>query len=311
MIRNETLLQKADLALSDLTAGGGLLQPAQADKFMRILIDESVVLKEGTVVPMKSHKQEIDKIRFGSRVLREATSATALTSGQRVKPDLSKVELSAKLFRAEVRLNDEVLEDSVERGTLRQTVMTLLSERVGLDMDEWIVNANTSSSDTFLATGTGMIAAATSNTTAFGGNTASQQAFSNLLKTMPTPFLRDRKSLRFYTSVDAVIDYVNTLSERATALGDRFTEQNVPQTPFGITLREVPVFPQNLGSGTDETVILLTDPKNIQIGIWRKVKIETDKDVAKGELIVVLSLRFDFQFAHEPAVAKATGVKAA
>ena len=32
---NRTILQKADLALADLTAGGGLLKPAQAQKFMR------------------------------------------------------------------------------------------------------------------------------------------------------------------------------------------------------------------------------------------------------------------------------------
>ena len=44
LLDNRTVLEKADLALADLTAGGGLLQPAQAQKFIRILIDESVIL---------------------------------------------------------------------------------------------------------------------------------------------------------------------------------------------------------------------------------------------------------------------------
>ena len=39
LLDNRTILEKADLALSDLTIGGGLLQPAQAQKFMRILIN--------------------------------------------------------------------------------------------------------------------------------------------------------------------------------------------------------------------------------------------------------------------------------
>ncbi len=56
LLDNRTVLEKADLALADLTSGGGLLQPAQAQKFIRILIDESVILKQGTVVPMKSPK---------------------------------------------------------------------------------------------------------------------------------------------------------------------------------------------------------------------------------------------------------------
>ena len=80
---NRTILEKADLALSDLTTGGGLLQPAQAQKFIRILIDESVILKQGTVVPMRSPKQLIEKIRFGSRILRPGTESTALPVGDR------------------------------------------------------------------------------------------------------------------------------------------------------------------------------------------------------------------------------------
>ena len=35
---NRTILAKADLALADLTTEGGVLQPAQAKKFIRILI---------------------------------------------------------------------------------------------------------------------------------------------------------------------------------------------------------------------------------------------------------------------------------
>ena len=34
---NRTILQKADLALADLTAGGWLLKPAQSQRFMRLL----------------------------------------------------------------------------------------------------------------------------------------------------------------------------------------------------------------------------------------------------------------------------------
>ena len=72
MLSNETLVQKADAALADLTTGG-LLQPAQAQKFLRVLIDEAVLLKMATVVPMRSPKQLIEKIQFGERILRRGT----------------------------------------------------------------------------------------------------------------------------------------------------------------------------------------------------------------------------------------------
>lgn len=77
-LSNRSILEKADLALADLTAGGGILKPAQAQKFMRLLIKESVLMKLGTVIPMASPKQQISKIKFGSRILRPGQEATAL-----------------------------------------------------------------------------------------------------------------------------------------------------------------------------------------------------------------------------------------
>ena len=69
---NRSLLEKADLAIADVTAGGGILLPAQAQKFMRLLIKQSVVMKLATVIPMPSPKYQISKIKFGSRILRAA-----------------------------------------------------------------------------------------------------------------------------------------------------------------------------------------------------------------------------------------------
>src|SRR5688572_26005662 len=110
---NRTLLAKADMALADLTTDGGVLQPAQAKKFIRILIKESVLLKMATVVPMKAPKQLIESIRFQGRILRAGAEATPLTEAQRARPHTGRHELDAKLFKAEVRLSNELLEDSI------------------------------------------------------------------------------------------------------------------------------------------------------------------------------------------------------
>ena len=67
---NRTLLQKADLALSDLTTGGGILQTAQAQQFIRLLVKQAVLMPQATVIPMKSHTHSVPRIRFAGRVLR-------------------------------------------------------------------------------------------------------------------------------------------------------------------------------------------------------------------------------------------------
>jgi HK97 family phage major capsid protein len=306
---NRTILEKADLALADLTAGGGILKPAQAQKFMRLLIKESVLMKLATVVPMQSPKQQISKIKFGSRILRPGAEATALVAGDRVKPDLSQVELDAQLFKAEVRLSDETLEDSIERGELRQTIMEMMAEAISRDMEEVLINGDTLSADPFLAVMDGALKQATSNVVDAGGAAISKNLLRDMLKTIPSEHLRDKKAMRFMTSVDADLDYRNTLAERATAVGDRLLEGDTPVLYSGVPLQPIPLFPENLGAGSDQTVILLCNPKNIHVGIWRNIRVESARDISEGTLKIVATLRFDVKFAEEPGVAKAINVQ--
>lgn len=309
MTKNRSLIRKADMMVQDLINDGGYLVPAQAQRFIRTLIDESVLMPMATVVPMRSHTQLIEKIRFASRILRAATEGQALSAADRAKPDLDKEELQAQLFKAEVRLTNEVLEDSIERGNLRNTVMEIMAERAGLDMDEIIANGDTTSADPFLAKFDGIIKQASVNVVSNGSNALSKTTFKNLLKAMPSEFLRNKRRMRFLTSVDAEIDYRDTTNARETVLGDRYLEQDVPISYNGVPVMDVPVFPETLGGGNDETVVLLTDPKNMHVGIWRRIQMETDRDISAGVWIAVATLRFDVRFAEPKATAKATEVR--
>jgi HK97 family phage major capsid protein len=266
-LSNRTILEKADLALADLTAGGGILKPAQAQKSMRLLIKDSVLMKMATVVPMASPKQQISKIKFGSRILRSGAEATAVPVGERVRPDLTSVELDAKLFKAEVRLSDATLEDSIERGELRQTIMEMIAEAISRDMEEVVVSGDIASADPFLATMDGVIKQATSHVVDAAAAHISKDLLSDMLKTLPSEHLRDKKSMGFLTSVDADLDYRNTLAERATAVGDKFLEGDTPVLHSGVPVQPIPLFPENLGAGNDQTVVLLCNPKNIHVGI--------------------------------------------
>ena len=305
---NRNILEKADLALADLTAGGGLLKPAQAQKFMRLLIKQSVLMQLATVVPMASPKQQISKIKFGSRILRPGQEGTALGAADRSRPDLSDVELDAKLYKAEVRMSDEVLEDSIERGELRQTIMEMMADAIARDMEEVAINGDTTSADPFLATMDGVLRQATSNVVDAAGAPLSKDLLRDMLRTLPSEHLRDKKALRFLTSVDADLGYRNTLAERATAVGDRFLESDTPVLYSGVPVQPVPLFPENLGAGGDQTAMLLCNPKNIHVGIWRQIRFESGRDISEGTLKIVATLRFDVKFAEESGVARAINI---
>ncbi len=306
---NRTLLEKADLALSDLTAGGGILLPAQAQKFMRLLIKQSVLMQKATVVPMPSPKYQVAKLKFGSRILRPGKEGVALAATDRTKPDLSFLELDAQLFKAEVQLTDEVLEDNIERGELRQTILEMIAEAAGRDMEEILINGDKTSSDSVLAVIDGILKQSMSHVVDAAGTPLTKNIFRDMLKSLPPEYLRDKKAMAFLTGVDADLDYRNSLAERATIGGDRFLEEDAPVLYSGVPVVAVPLFPENLGAANNRTVALLCNPKNIHVGIWRQIRVETVRDVPAGVLRIVATLRFDVKFADELGTAKGVNIQ--
>jgi len=304
---NRTFIEKADMALSELTSGAGVLLDAQAQKFIRLLIEEAVLMPKITVVPMRAQKQLIEKTRFTSQVLQPGQEATALAVGQRSKPDLTKVQLDSQLFKAEVRLSDEILEDNIERAEFRNTIMATMAEAIARDMENVMINGDTGSGTPLLAVLDGILKQATSNVVAAGLVPLNKTAFRDSMKAMPDEFLRDKGRMGFMTSIDAECDYRDSIADRQTIAGDAYLTGNAPVSWSGIPCHAVSLFPETLGGG-NETNMLFCDPKNIHLGIQRKLKIETERLVREGVLIIVATLRMDVKFAEETAVVKTTGI---
>ena len=185
----------------------------------------------------------------------------------------------------------------------------MMAEAIARDMDEVIIKGDTASGDAFLAKLDGILKQATSHLVDAQLQSTNKGIFRDMLKSMPSAFLRNKREMRFFTSVDSEIDYRDSLAERATVIGDKFLEQDEPVVYSGVPVTDVPLFPENLGAGSNTTNIVLTDPKNINVGIWRNIRVETDKLVSEGVLIIVATLRFDVKFAEETAVVKAINVK--
>ncbi|HMA91703.1 MAG TPA: hypothetical protein VKP30_03410, partial [Polyangiaceae bacterium] len=154
----------------------------------------------------------------------------------------------------------------------------------------------------------GVLKQATSNVVDAAGVRISKELLRDLIKTLPSEYLRDKSAMRYLTSVDADLDYRNSLAERATALGDKFMEGEAPVLYSGVPLQPIPLFPENLGAAANRTVILLCNPKNIQVGIWRQIRVESDRDISEGTLRIVATLRFDVKYAETSGVAKAINI---
>ena len=295
---NRTLLKKAEIAVSDFTSAG-VLQPEQANKFIQLAIKEPVLLKSITVTPMKAPQEERDKMRFASRVLRAGTEATALPSAAWAKPDLGMMQLNAQLFRAETRLSDEVLEDQIERGVFKDTLIEELSMAIGRDMEYVAINGDTTSTDPLLAKLDGVLKQTTSNLVNGSSTKLSKIILRDMLRTLPVEFEDD--GMVYFTNRQARLDYKDSLADRATPLGDLMLESGKGVTYSDYPVIKVPEFPVD---GSNNTMALLCNPKGIYLGIYRKIKIKVAEDISAGVIIIVATVRFDVKLVHEAMLVK-------
>lgn len=306
---NRTYLEKADLALADLVTGGGILKPVAAKRFIRLLIKQSELLQQVTAVPMPAPEFTVPKIKLSQRVLRPEPVSGPLTPAQRSAPEINSITLRAQPFKAEVRLPDMVLEDNVEEGALRQTIMTMLAEACSRDMEDVVINGDTASPDPDLAQLDGVLKQAVSHIVDAAGTPLSKEHLTDLLQALPSEYARLRKQMRFYTAVNAELNYRKTLSDRETGAGDKYLETDAPIVSSGVPLTPIALWPENLGPTGDQTCALLTHPKNVYVGIRRRIKLETDRDISAGETIIVARMSFDVQLSDEHGVAKAINVQ--
>jgi len=309
MTSTQELLNKADLTIADLEANGGALQPEEGARFIRKLIKQPTTINDARVVEMRAPKRNINKIGFTSRILRKATSATALSEADRAKPVTEQIQLDTKEQIAEVRLPYDVLEDNVERATaannepsntgpggLRQTLIDLIAERSSTDLEELAITADTGSGDTFLAQLDGWlkIGETDGNVADVAGAAISKAVFKQGIKTMPDQFLRNRGAMRHYVSQDQETEYRDSLASRGTGLGDSMTTGLSDAFAFGTPVRAASLMPNTKG--------IFTNPNNLIFGIQRDVSMEFDKDISARVYIIVLTLRIDFKVEEPDAM---------
>jgi hypothetical protein len=316
MSANEQLLQKADWAIGDLTANSGLLNPEQANAFIRKLLIQPTLLAQARRVVMNAPTRKINKIQFASRILKAGyTAALSRTlddtvNRERSKPTTEQIELNTKEVIAEVRLPYEVIEDNLERGNIGlsrdgggassggivSTIMDLIAERAALDLEELAILGDTGSADPYLALTDGYLARFTSNVVDAGGANISRTIMKNGSKTMPTQYRRNRSQMRHFLSTEQEIEYRDTLANRETSFGDGQHQSTSTVWAAGTPVEGVGLMPGAQG--------IMTHPLNLIFGVQRQIHIESDKDIQAREYIIVLTARVDLQVEEELAGVK-------
>jgi hypothetical protein len=140
-----------DLAVTNLTSGGGKLLDDQSDTFFRKVIDRPGLIGDVRSVQMNSDTMNINKIGLGSMILQVAPTGTApyivdgvgetfannrnLASANRFSPTFEQVKLTVKEYLAEIHLTDDVMENNLEQDNIQNVILDLAASRLATDLE--------------------------------------------------------------------------------------------------------------------------------------------------------------------------------
>lgn len=303
MATQEEILSKANEVTTSVVGNdsGGLLNAEQANRFIDFVVDQSVLMQNSRVVRMRTPTMDIDKVSVGTRLLAKATEAT--DDGANAAVTFSKVSLSSVKLRLDWAISTESLEDNIEGAGLEDHIAQIMARQTANDMDDLLINGNTSSNNTLLKALDGFVklAKASGHVVDEAGDNVSRSTFDRLLRNMPNKYLQRRSELRFFTGSNMVQDTIYSLGNpnsatEATAgapspgsvTGDMAFLQGSMRSnggpgstglsPFGIPLVEIPLAPETVagdysGASGNHGHIELTFPNNRVVGIHRDITV--------------------------------------
>lgn len=304
-LSSKEITKRLDFALSDMSSSG-LLNPEQFNEFIDVIESEPTILSQVRTVRMRSPKMQIDRLNFGSRIMKVASQAGGanddgsndrhLTEANRSKPQTAQIELETKEMMCEVHLHDEVLEDNIERGNFEAHIMRQMGAQVARDLEEWLLEGDTGSGDAYLALNDGMLKSATSNVVDVASAQLTPDVIESGLLAMPQQYLRDLGGLRHWVPTQDSIRYRANVAKRATGYGDSALTGTGDLMAYGTPIESAPLMPTGFG--------IFTFPSNCLWGVQRDLRVETDRDIRARTNIIVMHMRVDFLYDDELAVVK-------
>jgi hypothetical protein len=200
-----------------------------------------------------------------------------------------------------------VLEDNIEGAGFEDHIMSEMARQVARDLEDLLINGDTTSGDPYMATFDGLLKQATSNIYDAAGDFSVGETVSlvpdtiegNLL-TLPEQYLRNMNDLSYFTGTQSTIRYRGNVAKRATGYGDSSLTTENQLMAYGLKIDAAPYMPAANS--------IFTFPNNIIFGVQRDISIETDKDIRAREVIIVLTMRIDSLYDLEEAVVKTTNL---
>lgn len=280
MLTNRQLLNKKRFlkmkALPDIT-----LLPEEADRFIDMVIDESVWKNNARIIKMAKNEKNIRYLGFGSGRFMKPADQFSVTDYKKEFAS-GKLMLSSKKIRGCVEIFDDDLEDGIEGQAFAKHLMAIIAKKIANELDEayYVSNSGFDADDIrslwegfrYILLAFSPTATDTSNQYPLAANVLDATGdfdlagkiveqnssapynwefkFAKMLATLPSKYKTDGlANLRFFCNDIVVNDYIEALSARSTILGDNAILGKGPIQYGKVPIVSVPLMPTTYATG--------------------------------------------------------------
>lgn len=304
--------------IGDQTNGGGLLTPAQSNRFIDYMWDATVLGGQIRTVRMPNDTMDIDKIGVGRRLLRRATEA--VDDGVNAGVAFTKVSLTSSKLRLDFELSSESVEDNLEGEALENHIARLMATQAGQDIEDVCINGKTGSTEPLLGAFDGWNTRGVADGTVISNAGAVNRALlSSMIKAMPRRFMQRRSNLKFFGSTNGVQSYLDSLEALYLSNPVAYAEAAVRPTgdagytvqAHGIPFQEVPLMNEEYTGAAGVSNLWLTYPTNLILGVRRDITVYREFVPKKDAIEYTMFTRIGAAVEEPSAFVVAEGVSLA
>ena len=322
---------------TDMASAKALLNEEQFAQFMRAATINQTILNDASFRRMNSTSQVVSSTKVTGRVLQtgyKTVNNEQVTQNQLTPATIGfgKAELVATKLKALTSILDDDKEDNIEREQFEQTLLTMMGEAVGVDLEAVAVFGDTtyvdgsSNKDPLFSTLDGWLKSATttlksdgakgSGTKDFDLSDGITAMFDKMLYSMPAAYRQANlmKDLVFYVPYEVQEAYREFLIDRETGLGDSSLLNATELQYKGIPVKYAPVLDAADGRTVHGNVAsMLTVPEFLWYGVYKDLSVEPKRIVEDEETEYYYRIRCDasVQWADSVIVADITAAEAA
>jgi hypothetical protein len=311
----------AKSAIDSNTLPNSVLNRQQADRFIDLLVDTSVLLKNIRSERKDHSKGEINKLDLGTIVTEGASTTSRATVST---PTEGVVSYDMVKYRSAFDLRTDFEEENLEGTQIRDRVMGMFTKRMAIDIELAAIEGDDSlttgdaqtAENNLLGVNDGFQKILEAEVPAAqqidaAGAAPSKLLYYDMKRQIPARYRVAKPDYRWVMPSGPADKWKLDWSDRETTGGDSALSSGMAPGPWGTSMLEVPLMPEDLSYGTagvDGSSIWLTPMANFIWFIRREITIEWERKPRLDLWQATIHYKCDFEIENPDLVVIATNV---